>query len=76
MSPSTRSIDLRTKLDEYQALNGCDAVMFIDPDKEIVRLVERTGPKGWSDVWLDKGSTVRIASLGIELTAEDIFALD
>ena len=76
LSPSTRSIDLRVKLDEYQALTGCNAVMFIDPEKAIVRLVERTGPNGWSDVWLDKGATVRIASLGIELTAEEIFALD
>lgn len=76
LSPTTRSVDLRAKLDEYQALDGCAAIMFVDPEKELIRLVERTTPRGWSDTWFDRVSAVRLASLGVELTADEIFALD
>ena len=54
-SESTRENDQRFKLPEYQALAGVEAIMFVDPDQEQVRLVARTGPGGWTDNWLDKG---------------------
>lgn len=76
LSPSTRSLDLRRKLDEYRALDGIDAIVFIDPETERARLVERTAREAWADAWLEPGATVAISSLGVTLTADEIFARD
>jgi Uma2 family endonuclease len=75
-SPSTRSEDEKHKLPEYQALPGLDVILFIDPEAERVRLVERTGPESWTDQWLAKGADVPLRALDVTLTAQDIFAPD
>lgn len=75
LSPSTSAFDQRVKIIEYCALDGLDALIFVDPVRQCVRFVERTSRKGWSDQWLESGSDVTIASLGIVVTHEDIFDL-
>ena len=75
LSPSTRNHDQRTKLAEYQALGGCDLIVFVDPDAERVRVVERTGPEAWSDRWLDRGAEVVLAPLDVTMSADDVFTL-
>ena len=73
LSPSTRKLDLNVKLPEYRGLDGVDAIIFIDSENDRVRLVERTGPEGWTDQWLPEGAEVPLRSLGITLTANEIF---
>ena len=76
LSDSTRDNDQRFKLPEYQALAGVEAILFVDPEAEQVRLVARTGPAGWTDDLLDRGADVPLASLGIVLPHAEVFARD
>lgn len=75
LSPSPSTTDQRVKLNEYCGLGGLDAVVFVNPETQRVRLVERTGDDAWSDTLLPKGSNVRLASLGMELSHVEIFDL-
>jgi Uma2 family endonuclease len=72
LSPSTASNDQLTKLAEYRALPGVKLVVFVDPDNERVRSVD-TAQDGESD-WQPTGSELKLASLGINLSHEDVFA--
>ncbi len=76
LSPSTSSHDQVVKLAEYQALPGIDTILFVDPDRRRVRVVQRTGPEGWSDNWLATGADVGLPSLNITVPAAEIFAVD
>jgi Uma2 family endonuclease len=76
LSPSTSTLDQKTKLEEYRALAGVDAIVFIEPTTERIRLVARTGPEGWTDNWLVHGSDFHLACLNITIPHEEIFARD
>lgn len=76
LSPSTSKYDQDIKLLEYRSLAGLDAILFVDPEARRVRIVERSGAEAWSDRWIERGADVPIASLGIALTAAEIFDLD
>lgn len=73
LSPSTASNDQITKLAEYRALPGCDAVVFVDPDNERLRIVTRE-TQGDGE-WLAKGADLALASLGVVVPHEEIFAV-
>jgi Uma2 family endonuclease len=76
LSPSTGTYDQEVKLNEYRALAGLEAAVFVDPEGERVRVVERTGPEAWSDQWLERGADVSLSSLAVSLSHGDIFARD
>lgn len=76
LSPSTSSHDQVTKLAEYRALPGVREILFVDPERQRVRLVQRTGEESWSDAWLPAGAAVALPSLRIELPPDEIFARD
>jgi Uma2 family endonuclease len=76
LSPSTSKYDQEVKLNEYRGLAGLEALVFVDPESERVRVVERTGPEAWSDRWLGQDADVALSSLGISLSHADIFARD
>jgi Uma2 family endonuclease len=76
LSPSTMAHDQKTKLEEYRALAGVDAIVFVDPDRERVRLVARTGPEGWTDDWLKPGSDLMLTALNVIIPHAEIFASD
>lgn len=73
LSDSTKDNDQRFKLPEYQELAGVDAILFVDPETDRIRLVARTGPKGWTDDWLPDGADVSLTCLGITLPHSQIF---
>lgn len=75
LSPSTARLDERTKLPEYAALAGVQDIVLVDPDKRRVRHVRRTGPESWADGWISEGA-IRLASVDLDLTLDDIFAED
>ncbi len=76
LSPSTMAHDQKTKLDEYRALPGLDAIVFVDPDTQRIRLIRRTGPEGWADDWLPVETDLDVHALGITLPHAEIFARD
>ena len=76
LSPTTAFSDQRVKLAEYQDLASVDTIVFVDPDEERIRVVQRTGAKDWTDNWLPTGSDVRLPSLDLAIPHSEIFARD
>ncbi len=72
LSPSTASNDQIVKLAEYRGLASIQAIIFVDPDNQRVRLVGRDG-KG---DWLATGTDLEIDPLKIMLLHDEIFARD
>lgn len=73
LSPSTAVHDLSVKLREYQALPSTDAVLFVDPIAQTVRLFAREG-RHWSDDTLAVGATIDLPTLGVSLPLAEVFA--
>jgi Uma2 family endonuclease len=74
LSPSTASNDQITKLGEYRARPGVDAVVFVDPDTERLRIVARdTAGDG---EWLPREADLVLPTLGITVPAVEIFEHD
>jgi Uma2 family endonuclease len=76
LSPSTSQHDQREKLAEYRDLASVDTILFVDPDAERIRVIQRTGPENWTDNWLASGSDVELPSLDVTLPHSEIFARD
>ena len=74
LSPSTRYHDEHVKLVEYCAMPSLDVILYVDPDKETVRLLTRTPAHGWADRLLDKAEGVTLDAFGITLSWDEIFA--
>jgi Uma2 family endonuclease len=76
LSPSTASHDQKDKLIEYRALGSVDTILFVDPEQERVRIVQRTSPEGWADNWIKQGEDVPLPALKLTLPHSEIFARD
>ena len=76
LSPSTRAMDLGTKLIEYRAIASVTTILFVDPATETVRLIQRTGAAAWTDEDFASGADVPLADLGITLPHAEIFSRD
>lgn len=76
LSAGTARTDLRVKLDEYKAMPSVDTILFVDIATERVRIIQRTGPHGWSDVAHDEPVDVPMPALGLVIPHEEIFARD
>lgn len=76
LSPSTRDEDFGAKLPEYHALASVDAILFVEPETGVKRLIQRTGPAAWSDAELDSEADVTLTSLGLTIPNAEIFARD
>jgi Uma2 family endonuclease len=76
LSGSTARTDLRVKLDEYKALASVDTIVFVDIASERLRVLQRTGPHGWSDVPHDAPYDVPLPALGVTLPHAEMFARD
>ncbi|ONF95833.1 hypothetical protein SPHI_20350 [Sphingomonas jeddahensis] len=76
LSPSTAHHDQNTKLAEYRSIPGLQAVVFVDPTDDRVRLVARTGPENWADDWLKPGEDLHLSALGLTIPHAEIFARD
>ena len=74
LSPSTASNDQVTKLREYRALPGVDAVVFVDPDNERLRIVSRETIGDGE--WLPRGADLVLPTLDLVVPQLEIFALD
>jgi Uma2 family endonuclease len=76
LSPSTSVYDQNIKLKEYQLVTAIQTIVFIDPDAETVRTVQRLGPGSWRDDSYPGPADVAIPSLEVIIPAAEIFARD
>jgi len=76
LSAGTARTDLRIKLEEYKELASVDTVVFVDIATERLRIVQRTGPNGWSDVTHTEPTDVSLPSLAVTIPHDEIFARD
>lgn len=76
LSAGTARTDLRIKLEEYKELPSIDTVVFVDIATERLRIVQRTGPHGWSEVIHTEPVDVKLPSIHLTIPHEEIFARD
>jgi len=76
LSKGTARTDLRVKLEEYKALPSVDTIVYVDIGTERLRIIQRTGPDGWTDDNHREPHDVKLPGLGISLTHAEIFARD
>lgn len=76
LSAGTARTDLRVKLDEYKDLPSVDTIVFVDIATERLRVVQRTGPNGWSELIHQEPASLPLPLLKIELAHDEIFARD
>jgi Uma2 family endonuclease len=74
LSPSTRRLDLDTKLHEYCATVSLDAIIYIDPDAEAIRLLLRNADRSWCDRQVEPGTDVVLPTLDVTLRWADVFS--
>lgn len=76
LSGSTARTDLTVKLEEYKALPSVDTIVFVDIAAERLRVLQRTGPRAWSDVAHDSPLDLALPALNLTLPHAEIFARD
>lgn len=76
LSPTTRRSDEQNRLPEYQAMPALEAILYIDPDAESLRLLTRTDTRGWMDESVDQQADIAIPALGLTLPRSEIFLND
>lgn len=76
LSPSTARNDEGDKLKAYRSIASVDTVVFVDPDSELSRVVQRIGPTTWRDDLFAQPHDVELPALGITIPHADIFARD
>ncbi|MBB3695352.1 Uma2 family endonuclease [Sphingomonas sp. BK580] len=76
LSGSTARTDLTVKLEEYRALPSVDTIVFVDIAAERLRVLQRNGPRAWSDVAHDVPVDVALPALRLTLPHAEIFARD
>ncbi|HEX8443437.1 MAG TPA: Uma2 family endonuclease [Allosphingosinicella sp.] len=76
LSPSTKDRDQTTKLQLYAEIESVETIVFVDPDAETVRIVQRLGPTSWRNELFPQATDVFLPSLGVTIPKEEIFARD
>lgn len=74
LSPSTRDNDEGDKLRRYTELDSVDTVVFVDPEAETVRVLQRLGPTSWRNELFPTAADVELPALGVMIPKEEIFA--
>ena len=74
LSPSTHRIDLDVKLREYCSTSSLEAIVYIDPEAETVRMLSRRADRGWDDAELNSGEKLVLSAFGVSLSWLEIFA--
>jgi Uma2 family endonuclease len=76
LSDTTAAYDQSVKLNEYKTLTEMQTIVFLDPERETVRIVQRLGPSAWRDELFEKPTDVPLPSLEVVVPAAELFALD
>ena len=76
LSPSTQAADQREKLEQYQAIPSLQTIVFVDPYRELVRVVQRSDAGTWRDEPFAMPHDVELPGLGVTIPHAEIFARD
>lgn len=76
LSPSTQAADQREKLDQYRTIPSLCTIVFVDPYRERVRVVQRSDVDAWSDDPFALPRDVELPGLGVTIPHAEIFARD
>lgn len=76
LSPSTSKADQNEKLGEYREIGSLQTIVFVDPDNELTRVVQRLGPTSWRDDLFAQPHDVELPSINIVVPHSEIFARD
>jgi len=76
LSPSTKDRDESSKLRLYSELESVDTIVFVDPNAETVRIVQRLGPTSWRNELFPQATDVFLPALNVTIPKEEIFARD
>lgn len=76
LSPSTETVDQSIKLWEYQSIASVEAVVFIDPEKETVRVITRLDERTFRDERLLPNTDVLLEGRGVKLPWSEVFSRD
>lgn len=74
LSAGKARTDLRVKLEEYRELASIDTIVFVDIATERLRVVQRTGPTGWTDIAYQEPTDIALPAVATDLTHAEIFA--
>jgi len=76
LSPSTYRRDEGVKLNEYEQIASVDTIVFVDPEAETIRVVQRLGPTSWRNELFPQAVDVPLPSLAVTIPKDEIFARD
>lgn len=76
LSPSTQNEDQSEKLDQYREIVSLRTIVFVDPYRELVRVVQRSRAGIWRDDPFAMPRDVELPGLGITIPHDEIFARD
>lgn len=76
LSPSTTRNDEGEKLGQYRHLPSLDTIVFVDPEAETARVVQRLGPQSWRDDLFAQPHDVMLPVLDLTIPHTEIFARD
>jgi len=75
-SPSTAHIDRAEKLEQYRSIASVDTIVFIDPERELSRVIQRLGPTSWRDDLFAQPHDIDLPALNLSFPHAEIFARD
>ncbi len=73
---ATAKVDEGPNLDGYRALPSVDTIVFVDPENELTRVVQRLGPTSWRDDPFAQPHDVALPSFKLTIPHIGIFARD
>ena len=76
LSPNTASFDQGQKLAEYQEIGAVEAIVFVDPEAETIRLITRLGPQSFRDDRFGTDGDLELPCLGLTVPRGEVFARD
>ena len=74
LSKSTESTDHGIKLDEYQAIDTVDTIVFVHASRDAFTTFERAGPGEWRTLVHMPGQLLTMRDPAVTITADELFA--
>lgn len=73
-SPSTRSVDLLKKNEEYRALPGLRHIVYVEPGRAEAMVWSREGDEAWVLQGVEGlGGTIELPAVGVSLPMADVY---
>lgn len=76
LSPSTSNIDGVDKLEQYRSIASVDTIVFVDPERELSRVIQRLGPTSWRDDLFAQPHDIDLPAFKLSIPHDEIFARD